>query len=620
MDEHILKSFNGGGDKKHYLSTMSAQDMSPKEGFETTNLFSYDYRTQHVGGNTCRGLLYFNFDDQIVLCNLRTKELKFVAPPKKPIPSHTWFNGCGLGYDSKSGDYKLIRNYYRWSCCNGGDDEDEDSEYFYQHRCGPHEEKTELYSLKSDSWKEIPTPDAYIDLIHMCGVYVEVSCYWPARQGSAFGGRRSREDVCDILSFDFTDESFSWIPSPISDYRFQYDLVECRGFLGAIAYENTYGSPKCGVNSFELWVRKERSWAKSFVVAVYGIEKPLGLKDGRFLFLQRKGVDQLLVYDYITKEMKKPDIDARAQNVEVVSYVENKVVLVYDLMITEEKMMKVLSYVENSAMLPNDAKTPQNAEESVLEISQNPQKSKSLRVEIHKEITEEILSRLPVKSLLRFRCVSTSWRSLIDSKRFIKTHLQNSARNPSLAHHKVLLHNKSISKKVPTLMRRPVLDSSEDEALELEFPIDFNCIVGCCNGLVCLVGYKQFVLWNPSTGISKKLKREVLGAVELPESREGRWWEGIGVIGECLSLYNGCEDSSYLEIWMKKESWEKVVVLDQKCNPLHISPALAPFWGGGFLLIKIGNFLVFDGKGFRKVVSLKDSDVYIESLISPLDA
>ncbi|XP_057797424.1 uncharacterized protein LOC131013372 [Salvia miltiorrhiza] len=327
MDEHILKSFNGGGDKKHYLSTMSAQDMSPKEGFETTNLFSYDYRTQHVGGNTCRGLLYFNFDDQIVLCNLRTKELKFVAPPKKPIPSHTWFNGCGLGYDSKSGDYKLIRNYYRWSCCNGGDDEDEDSEYFYQHRCGPHEEKTELYSLKSDSWKEIPTPDAYIDLIHMCGVYVEGSCYWPARQGSAFGGRRSREDVCDILSFDFTDESFSWIPSPISDYRFEYDLVECRGFLGAIAYENTYGSPKCGVNSFELSVWKERSWAKSFVVAVYGIEKPLGLIDGRFLFLKRKRVDQLLVYDYITKEMKKPDIDAHAQNVSVVSYVENRVVL-----------------------------------------------------------------------------------------------------------------------------------------------------------------------------------------------------------------------------------------------------------------------------------------------------
>ncbi|XP_057797415.1 F-box/kelch-repeat protein At3g23880-like [Salvia miltiorrhiza] len=435
--------------------------------------------------------------------------------------------------------------------------------------------------------------------------------------------------------------------------------------------------------------------------------------------------DQLLVYDYITKELKKPDIDARAQNVDV-SYVDNRVVLVYDL-ITEAKMMKVLSYVENSALLPNhakmlsnDAKIPQNAEESVLEISQNPQKSKSARVEIHKEIIEEILSRLPVKSLLRFRCVSKPWRSLIDSKWFIKTHLQNSARNPSLARHKVLLL-KSVSKQM--LMRRPVLDSSEDQALELEFPIDFDCIVGSCNGLVCLVSNKQFVLWNPSTGISKKLppyvddyktryiyydscgfgwdessgdykvfaattttrsaratamtyslkrdswkevkgwdswkktngisilgdgmrmgmlasgslhwemcdtdrrgvvafdlKREVIGAVELPECSEGFRWL-IGVIGECLLAYYMLEDSSCVDIWMKKkESWEKVVVLDQKCNPLHISPALAPFWGGGFLLIKIGNFLVFCGKGFSNLVSLKDSDVYIESLVSPLEA
>ncbi|XP_057797366.1 F-box/kelch-repeat protein At3g23880-like [Salvia miltiorrhiza] len=378
--------------------------------------------------------------------------------------------------------------------------------------------------------------------------------------------------------------------------------------------------------------------------------------------------------------------------------------------------------------------SPQDAEQFILEVSRSPQNLKSSpappAMETHKEITEEILSRLPVKSLLRFRCVSKPWRSLIDSKRFIKTHLQNSARNPSLARHKVLLlkfvskqmlmqrsvldssedqalelefptrhHNvlllKSVSKKM--LMLRSVLDSSEDQALELEFPVDFNfCVVepiyrnlqemwyiyydSCGFGWDESSGdYKVFATtsaraiammyslksdswkevkgwdswknsfcsirktemgmlasgslhWETYTPLDSKrevfkrgvhafdLKREVLGAVELPECWEGHWWEGIGVIGECLSVYYWCEDSSCLNIWMKKESWEKVVVLDELCNPLHISPALAPFWGDGFLLIKIGNFLVFDGKGFRNVVSLKDSDVYIESLISPLDA
>ncbi|XP_057789370.1 F-box/kelch-repeat protein At3g23880-like [Salvia miltiorrhiza] len=342
---------------------------------------------------------------------------------------------------------------------------------------------------------------------------------------------------------------------------------------------------------------------------------------------------------------------------------------------------------------------------------------------LSKEIIEEILLRLPVKSLLRFRCVSKEWQSLIDSKRFIRTHLQNSARNPSLAHHKVLLL-KYVSS-LPTLLQRSVLDSSDThDALELEFPVDYIHIVGCCNGLVCLLldrdRQRQFVLWNPSLRISKKLsqtdmmpffhfyccgfgwdessgdykvfaiakrasgksiywiyslksdswkeseevkdwdsckkedrsrygesemgvfasgslhwettdrrgvvacdlKREALGAaMELPKCSECCRWQGIEVIGECLMVYYWCEDSSCLDIWMKKkESWEKVVVLDDHFfSPLYISPTLAPFWSGGFFFIKIGNLLVFDGKRFRDVVSLKYADVYIESLVSPLE-
>ncbi|KAK3021613.1 hypothetical protein RJ639_045246 [Escallonia herrerae] len=42
------------------------------------------------------------------------------------------------------------------------------------------------------------------------------------------------------------------------------------------------------------------------------------------------------------------------------------------------------------------------------------------------EIIADVLSRLPVKSLLRLRCVSHLWRALIDSPHFIKTHLSRS--------------------------------------------------------------------------------------------------------------------------------------------------------------------------------------------------
>ncbi|XP_031493775.1 putative F-box protein At1g32420 [Nymphaea colorata] len=49
------------------------------------------------------------------------------------------------------------------------------------------------------------------------------------------------------------------------------------------------------------------------------------------------------------------------------------------------------------------------------------------------DITITILSKLPVKSLLRFRCVSRDWRAMIDSKRLIELQLDEVKRKKNLS-------------------------------------------------------------------------------------------------------------------------------------------------------------------------------------------
>ncbi|XP_059282473.1 F-box/kelch-repeat protein At3g23880-like [Lycium ferocissimum] len=116
-----------------------------------------------------------------------------------------------------------------------------------------------------------------------------------------------------------------------------------------------------------------------------------------------------------------------------------------------------------------------------------------------------ILCRLPVESLLRFRCVSRQWCSLISSPHFISTHLSH------LGSPLLLLRHLSTSPKNQEHYS-VYMDSSRTEKFtpvkELNFPFKTRSgnhfrVVGFCNGLFCLsddlFGYTYtIVLWNPA--------------------------------------------------------------------------------------------------------------------------
>uniref|UniRef100_A0A7N2R2N3 F-box domain-containing protein n=2 Tax=Quercus lobata TaxID=97700 RepID=A0A7N2R2N3_QUELO len=113
------------------------------------------------------------------------------------------------------------------------------------------------------------------------------------------------------------------------------------------------------------------------------------------------------------------------------------------------------------------------------------------------EVVLKILHRLPVKSLIRFRCVSKSWNSLITTPSFINSHLSYNSSNsdklivrhgvgkPYLEHYKLIEDNN---------------DSSSVQIQHIDFPLASSRfrLIGSVNGLLCLCELERYVLWNPS--------------------------------------------------------------------------------------------------------------------------
>ncbi|CAI9775828.1 unnamed protein product [Fraxinus pennsylvanica] len=127
------------------------------------------------------------------------------------------------------------------------------------------------------------------------------------------------------------------------------------------------------------------------------------------------------------------------------------------------------------------------------------------------EMVREILLRLPVKTLLKFRSVCRSWLSLISSSEFMKTHLKISSYNSIYSHNKLILGRSSNSLDLYTF---PLYDQTGDLASMDTVPLDHPLfepvsmlrIVGSCNGLVCLVlGLNTVIILNPATKKSREL-------------------------------------------------------------------------------------------------------------------
>ncbi|XP_047339493.1 F-box protein CPR1-like [Impatiens glandulifera] len=135
------------------------------------------------------------------------------------------------------------------------------------------------------------------------------------------------------------------------------------------------------------------------------------------------------------------------------------------------------------------------------------------------EILPDILCRLPVKCLLRLRCVSKFWLALISSSHFVKLHLSRSVQTKNNL--RIFMWKDNIYRVDFDPLNEGFLPPVAVDYLPLSCLVmslimemrfaDYDggiLLCGSCDGLLCLsntISINTVLLWNPSTGKSIKL-------------------------------------------------------------------------------------------------------------------
>ncbi|TYH00490.1 hypothetical protein ES288_A10G281300v1 [Gossypium darwinii] len=249
--------------------------------------------------------LHDSSTDKAAIWNPSTREFKILPPSSVQRPSYlpcikgyrtlndVSFHHIAFGFDSKTDDYKVIRFVTLTF------DISEEGEIYRDFEF-PNVLQVELYSLRSDSWKEIPFPNYKPTYIILGNNYIDGISYWQTITGEYDGFREI------ILSFDLRNEKFSILSIPeFVGYSPKYyiSLLVFNGSLSVIFYlsKETY-------TSLDLWVTNDGVWTKQFSIkSIPPFVHPLGFgENGKLLLISSK--KEIFLVDPSTQELKELEI------------------------------------------------------------------------------------------------------------------------------------------------------------------------------------------------------------------------------------------------------------------------------------------------------------------------
>ncbi|XP_055827627.1 F-box protein CPR1-like [Solanum dulcamara] len=189
---------------------------------------------------------------------------------------------------------------------------------------------------------------------------------------------------------------------------------------------------------------------------------------------------------------------------------------------------------------------------------------RAMTIHFPEVILMDILSRLPAQSLLRFKCVSKFWETLISEPYFKMKHL-NRAKNDQDSQ-KFLTSQMCCKNGIVSMYCRPLSPVQLfQNAQKLDCPLSptpLRCTIHCCyDGLAVIevldnldAEYSTLLLWNPSTRESI-----VLPSPEFPGERIscfGLGYDSTSGEYKILQIYQGCNLPCEI-LALKSGSWRR---------------------------------------------------------------
>ncbi|PON47173.1 F-box domain containing protein [Trema orientale] len=224
-------------DPRMFSSVTISNDFCENDRLEYTSEYFKVPFISSGGAFHCNGIVCLaGYDGTLMLCNPAINEYRTL--PKPFLTGEGFFlQGAGFGYDSRANDYKVVRfGFFGFPVENI--------------------EAAEVYSLESDSWREIEVHVEFGGLPFIDrGVFCQGVFYWLI----------STNDDYLILSFDISDEVFHSIALPDNLPVTLAKEIKLAVWNESIALFFCLGEREAP-RFIELWVLDDRSWIKKLTI------------------------------------------------------------------------------------------------------------------------------------------------------------------------------------------------------------------------------------------------------------------------------------------------------------------------------------------------------------------